>query len=121
MDLLGYFESQIATLQAAKDQYIADLQMKYDEGYAAGKASVVLPGTGTGTLLFTQEDMDAVALTAKAEKAAELQPQIDAAVAEVAVVKAAGEQAVVDLKKDVAAKIRNASIDDMAIAAELEA
>lgn len=99
-----------------------------DQAFLDGKASVVLPEEGTGEKLFTQDDMNRLAEQAKAEKAAELQGAIDAANAETSAVKAqaeadklAAEQAHVDFKKEVARRIRDSQIDDLAIAAELEA
>lgn len=86
---IAVLSEQVAKIQEVKTQLEGELAaakaagvtegdaVGYERGYAEGKASVVLPSTGTGELLFTQEDMDRVSQTAKDEKTAELQPQID--------------------------------------------
>lgn len=53
-------------------------QAAYDQGYQDGKASVVLPVEGTGDKLFTQEDMNKLAETAKQEvRDLEMTPAIE--------------------------------------------
>jgi multidrug resistance efflux pump len=47
-----------------------------------------MPDVGTGEKLFTQEDMDRVAETAKQEKLMEIQPQLDQLNADLAAAKA---------------------------------
>lgn len=105
------YQAQLDKIEALKaplqekivlaDELVAEhessVKAEYDRGYLEGKASVVLPDTGTGEKLFTQEDMNALAETAKAEKAAELQPQIDAAQAAHAEAKAQAEQLAIDI------------------------
>ena len=127
IDLTAYFDDQIAKLQEAKAQYLANLEAKYSEGYADGKASIILPSEGTGEKLFTQEDMNKLAETAKAEKDAEYQPQINSLNEKVAALEAvvAGidakvADAVNAAKKEIAAKVKAAKADDDALIAELE-
>lgn len=71
------FADVIAKVDSVPAQVDAHAAAEYSRGYDDGKASVVLPDTGTGEKLFTQEDMDSAAATAKVEMAAEMQPQID--------------------------------------------
>lgn len=78
MDLMAFFDEKIAEFQEAKNQYVTNLEARYQQGYVDGKASVVLPDPNSGELLFTQADMDQVAATAKAEKDNEYAPQIAA-------------------------------------------
>lgn len=127
IDLSAYFDDQIAELQEAKAQYEANLTAKYAEGYADGKASVVLPTPGTGELLFTQDDMGKLAATAKAEKDAEYQPQlvalnqrVDELVLLVDGIDLRISGAVSSARKDIAAKMRNTKVDDEALIQELE-
>lgn len=86
-------------------------KLAYDEGYLAGKASVVLPDPASGELLFTQADMDRLAETAKAEKDAQYLPQIDALNVKVAELEGralTAEQALVDFKLMLKAKYEEA-------------
>lgn len=106
--LKGKAQAKVDEAQAEVDALVelgvvmeAELQAKFQEG----KDSVILPEPGTGELLFTQDDMDALALQAKKEVTDVLQPQIDqkvveleAAVARVEKVKAGATQAILDLK-----------------------
>lgn len=132
MDLIAYFDGQISVLQEAKGQYTADLQAKLDEGFSSGKAVGDAEGYARGLAenvnvpdgVFTQEEMD----KARAEKDAEYQPQLAALNEKVAALElqaqADRDAAVVamsDLKKSIAQKIRDTQIDDLAVAAELEA
>jgi hypothetical protein len=136
MDLIAYFDGQIAVLQEAKGQYTADLQAKYDEGHAVGQAAGDAAGYARGLAenvnvpdgVFTQEEMDNAKAEADAAVRAELQPQLAALAEKVAALETqaqvdrdAAVTAMSDLKKSVAQKIRDSSVDDLAIAAELEA
>jgi hypothetical protein len=121
MDLMGYFDSQIETLKAAKDQYVQDLDGKFKEG----QASIILPEPGNPDAQYTQAQMDALAVQVREEKDAEYKVQIDALNAQIADAAANVDvkvtEAMASVKKDIANKIKAAQADDLAIAADLEA
>lgn len=110
IDLNVWFDGQIGELQEAKAQYVGDLAAKDIEGYNRGLAENVNVPDG----VYTEEELANAKAEVDAKVRAEMQALVDAE-------KAAGEVALGELKKAVAAKIRDASVDDLAIAAELEA
>lgn len=153
MDLIAYFDSQIASLQEAKQAHLDAVALAkeegklegdadgYKRGYEDGKASIELPapvledGSVNPDLIYTQQQMNDAVNTGKEEVRQELQPQIDVLSADLGAVKAELEAlkavpvidveaekaaAVAALKKDVAAKIRNSQIDDLALAQDLD-
>lgn len=136
MDLIAYFDGQISVLQEAKGQYTADLQAKLDEGFSSGKAVGDAEGYARGLAenanvpdgVFTQEELDRAKAEADAAARAELQPQLAALNEKIAALELqvqvdrdAAVVAMSDLKKSIAQKIRDTQIDDLAVAAELEA
>lgn len=107
------------------DEKAASYKAGYDLGYAEGKASVVLPDPSSGELLFTQADMDKLAVVAKEEQAkadaALFQPQIDELAAKVAALQAQvdgfpaeKEAAVLAKQAEIMADYASSKVDDKA-------
>jgi flagellar biosynthesis/type III secretory pathway protein FliH len=153
MDLIAYFDSQIASIQEAKQAHLDAVALAkeegklegdvdgYKRGYEEGKAAIELPapvledGSVNPEAIYTQAQMNDAVNTGKEEVRFELQPQIDAMSAQLAEVKAELEAlkavpavdveaekaaAVAALKKEIAGKIRNSQIDDLALAQDLD-
>jgi len=75
-------QAEVAKLDELEGDIQADMKAQYDAGYADGKASVVLPDPNDPGAKYTQAQLDEAIANAKLEAAQDLQPQIDAAVAE---------------------------------------
>lgn len=107
MDLLALLQDLVVKLQDAQVALEAVAKQKYDEGFAAGVASV-----GAGDKIYSQVEVDAMLLPLN-EKIAQLEAQVAEVPAQIA-------EAVKLVKQEIAAKIKDAQVDDLALAAELE-
>jgi uncharacterized small protein (DUF1192 family) len=124
MDLVKLLNDLVANIAALQAQLVdaqasadALAKQKYDEGFAAGVASVPPP---VSDKIFSQAELDA----AVAGAVEPLKSQIAGLQAELDQVKAGIDakvaEAVAAVKAEFLAKLKNAEIDNLALIAELE-
>lgn len=122
MDLVQLLNNLVANIAALQAQLVdaqasadALAKLKYDEGFAAGVASVpVVPGG------FTQEQVDAKVAEAVAPLNLKI-GELEAKVVELQALVDGNSAALVAFKLEVAAKLENANIDNAAVIADLKA
>ena len=106
MDLIAWFDGQIASLQEAKQAHLDAVavareegklegdQSGYARGYEEGKAAIELPapvledGSVNPEAQYTQQQMNDAVNTGKEEVRMEMQPQIDQLVGQVSALSA---------------------------------
>ena len=127
MDLKKHLQDAAAVAAEAVSQYDVDMAAARAAGIEEGREQIELPEPTNPDAQYTQAQMnDAVSTAVQNEKDAS-KAAIEAAEAKAARAEeslAAKDEehksAMTSFKKDIAGKIRNSSIDDLAIADELE-
>lgn len=127
MDLKKHLQDAASVAAEAVSQYDVDVAAARAAGIEEGREQIELPEPSNPDAQYTQQQMnDAVSTAVQNEKDASA-AAISAAEAKASAAeeKLAGKDeehkaAVTSLKKDIAGKIRNAKIDDLAIADDLE-
>lgn len=127
MDLKKHLQDAAAVAADAVSQYDVDVAAAKAEGIEEGRGQIQLPEPTNPDAQYTQAQMNEAVSTAVENERNASAASIAAAQQATNEARAALESkdsehkaAVSSLKKDIAGKIRNAKIDDEAIAAELE-
>ncbi len=128
MDLKLHLQNLADTAQEAVAQYKSDLADAKTEGIEIGRGQFQEPDPAQEGAVFTQEQLSAAVKDAEALITSKFESDIakkdaDLALSAEALDQANGQkvEALKSLKKEIAAKIKDSQVDDMKLAADLEA
>ncbi len=127
-EVLGYLQGQADQAQKMVTAYKSNLADAKTEGIEIGRGQFQEPDPAQEGAVFTQEQLSAAVKDAEALITAKFEADVakkdaDLAASAEALDQANGQkvEALKSLKKEIAAKIKDTQVDDLKLAAELEA